>query len=362
MKAKVVHLLEWFELGGGLEKVAGEIVSGLDSQRFDAEIWCVDRGGKLVDEYRAQGIVVRVLGISSYHNIFNILKLARLLKEARVDILHTHVYFAATIGRVAAKMAGVKVCINHVHSTYWHYSRINLCVEWVLAQFTDRILCVSGNVRDFVVGHEHIDGRKTLIVHNGITRRQTRPRVTAVPVVISVGSLLPNKGHEVLLLAMSLLHKRYPSIICRIVGEGPLDGKLKKIVDEEGLGHCVEFLGVRADVPDLLADSDIFVLPSVEREGLPVSVMEAMAYGPAVIASKVGGVPELIQDGINGVLVPARDVSALAASIEGLIMDTAKRQRLSSRATNDFNGHFDARVMVSSIEQVYEECLGKHDR
>ena len=119
-----------------MEKITAEIACGLDRDKYDVEVWCVHRGGKFVEIVQQKKIPVRVLNIASYYNPLNILKLARAFRAAKPDIVHTHVYFASTIGRIAAKIAGVPICINHVHSTYWHYTPQNLFIERLLSQVT----------------------------------------------------------------------------------------------------------------------------------------------------------------------------------------------------------------------------------
>lgn len=368
-RIKVFQLLEWFELGGGLEKIAGEIAVGLNQERFISEIWCIDRGGKLVEMYRKKGVPVRVLNISSYFNPFNILKLAKLFKQEKPDIIHTHVYFAATIGRIAAKLAGVKVIMHHVHSTYWHYSSINVLMERFLSHFTDKIICVSQAVRNFVVLNEKINPNKIEVIYNGISRKEVATDrdsfrlalgVQKDDVVITVvASLLHNKGHKVLLEAMAGLKDKYPFLKCWIVGEGPMEKELRDMVSQWSLEKQVTFLGVRADVPEILSTSDIFVLPSLLREGQPLSVLEAMAYGVPVIASRIGGVPEIIRDQENGILVPAQEPQLLADQIEVLILDPGRRKQLGEAGRKTFVENFDANIMIKKMEELYTESFRK---
>ena len=367
-KLKVLQLLEWFDLGGGLETITGEIALGLDRNQFDVEIWCIARGGKLVEEFRKKGITVRVLDINTYFNPLNILKLALLFRQVKPDIIHTHVYFASTIGRVAARLAGVPICINHVHSMYWHYSKINLLIEKFLSLCTDKIICVSQVVKDFVIRHERIAEIKTVVIKNGITQisGQTPGQRESFGVekkdilIVCVASLLGNKGHEILLQALVLLRKTIPEIKCLIVGEGLMEGGLKKQATELKLDKHVRFLGVRNDVPSILKACDIFVLPSLYREGLPVSILEAMAYGLPVVASRVGGVPEVITDHVNGLLVSPANAPELAQSLLRLILDPDLRKRLSEQAHNDFTEKFEAKVMIRQIEQLYLQCAKNH--
>ena len=358
-KYKVLHLLEWFELGGGLEMIAGEIATGLNKDVFDAQIWCLCRGGKLVEEFRQKGIKVRILNITSYHNPLNIIKLVQLFKEAKPDIVHTHVYFASTIGRIAAKLAGVKVCINHVHSSYWHYTKLNILMERLLSLWTSKIICVSEHVRTFVVEYEKINADRVVIIRNGISRKDVckPPDHSDHFVITIVASLFANKGHMILLDAIALLRGRYPQIKCWIVGEGEMGTELKQYAKDLGIDQDVVFWGVRWDVPQLLLASQLFVLTSIFREGLPISILEAMAYGVPVVASSVGGIPEIIKDGINGCLVLPQDAQQLADCIEELIKDPDKCMRLALAGKKTFEEDFEAKKMVAQIEDVYRKAL-----
>lgn len=367
-KVKVLHILEWFEIGGGMEKITAEIACGLDRDKYDVEVWCVHRGGKFVEIVQQKKIPVRVLNIATYYNPFNILKLAKAFRAAKPDIIHTHGYFAATIGRIAAKIAGVPICINHVHSAYWEYTSRNLFIERFLSQATSKIICVSDHVRNFVINHEKIDPSKVEVIYNGISfplipsREQARQAFNAVEgdvIITTVASLFENKGHKVLLKALSLVSDQGKNFKCWIIGEGPMEKELKELTQQLKLASKVFFWGVREDVGRFLSASDIFVLASIQREGLPISVLEAWAFQVPVITTKVGGLPEIIEDQINGLLIAPNDPVLLAAAISGLIDDQPKRIRFTQAGIIKFKEQFDVQLMVSRIEDLYQECLKK---
>jgi len=365
-KIKVLHLLEWFDISGGLERVALEIAFGLAGEKYDVEIWCVHRGGALVESLEQKRISVRILNIESYFNPLNILKLARAFRETKPDIIHTHVYFASTIGRIAATIAGVPVCINHVHSAYWHYTPQNLFIERLLAQVTRRIICVSNYVRDFVINHEKIDPSKVEVIYNGITSVNTASRPDSrqafhVPeaeiIITTVATLFENKGHQVVLKALSLLRDRFKNFKYWIVGAGLMEKELKELAKQLNLEKEIIFWGVRKDVPQILAASDIFVLASIHREGLPISILEAQSCQVPVIASRIGGVPEVINDQVNGLLVAPNDPAALAKALEELIFKSDKRQEYAKEGARTFNEHFCAKFMIERIDRLYQKCL-----
>ena len=127
-KLSVIHLVEDLKTGGA-ERVIADTAEGLDRKKFRAQVWCVARGGEIADELRGKGVEVRILGIRSYHNPLNILRLSSFLKKEKPDIVHTHGYFASVIGRLAAKKAGLPIISTHVHSTYWEYKKRHLLLE-----------------------------------------------------------------------------------------------------------------------------------------------------------------------------------------------------------------------------------------
>jgi glycosyltransferase involved in cell wall biosynthesis len=370
-RIKVIHLLEWFELGGGLERMAGEIALGLQAQNCEVEIWCIARGGGLVKEYQNRGVTVRILNIPTYHNPLNILKLARLFKEHKPDIIHAHIYFAATIGRLAGLLSGVPVMINHVHSTYRHYSIANLWMEKILSKSTNKIICVSDSVKRYLIDSQKCPEDKLIVIHNGVPKkdilmdknkfRESLGLTADDMVITSVASLFENKGHKILLQAIHALKNKYERIKCLIVGAGPLEEDLKKQSKALGLENTVIFLGVRDDVPNILTASDIFTLTSIDREGHPVSILEAMAYGTVVVASQIGGVGEIITHNENGLLVAPANVDLLAGALGGLISDMGLRTRLKESADKSYREKFDIKFMVDKLNRLYHECLEKID-
>ena len=212
-RIKVLQLVENLNTGGA-EKVIEEISLGLDKQKFETQVCCVSKGGSIAEILQEKGIPVSILGISSYFNPFNFFKLRSFLKKAKPDIVHTHGYFASVIGRIAAKFAGVPVLINHVHSTYWDYTKRNLHIENYLSRFTATVICCSKAVQDFVTVHEKIDPSKTKVIYNGIDVarfcnlndiRAAKKEIGVepnFPLIGTVSSLSPHKGHRFLLQAV----------------------------------------------------------------------------------------------------------------------------------------------------------------
>ena len=369
-KIKALHIVEDLKIGGA-ERVIADIAAGLDKKNFEVSVLCVTRGGEIADELIEQGIEVKILGIFSYHNPLNILKLARLLRKERPDIVHTHGYFGSVIGRIAAKLAGVLIFINHVHSTYWEYRKSHILMEKFLSLFTHKIICCSKAVEDFVRDQERIKPAKTLVIYNGVDEdRFSAPKDPSSlktqlgidsgdSVVGTVSSLTPHKGHEHLFQAAPMILEACAPVKFLIVGEGILREKLEKLTKNLNLFSKVIFAGTRKNIPDLLSAMDIFVLPSSSREGLGISIIEAMATEKPVVATDIGGIPEVIKNGETGYLVPPRNPEALAQAIIKLLQNPAKAKAMGKQGRIRFKEKFTKKRMLSGVENLYEALINQ---
>jgi len=363
-KLHIIHLVEDLKIGG-TERVIADIVEGLDRKRFEARVWCVTRGGETADELVEKGFKVRILGISSYHNPLNIIRLFRLLRKEKPDIIHTHGYFASVIGRLAAKKAGIPTIITHVHSTYWEYKKRHILIERYLSRCTHKIICCSEAVRNFVTDHEKIKEEKTAVIYNGVDEErfspvQDPPSARArlgidrgSPVVGTVSSLTPHKGQECLIQAAAKIRETHPSAKFLIVGDGPLRRSLEEQAQRLSLQSSLIFTGARRDIPELLSLIDIFALPSSSREGLGIAIIEAMAMEKPTVASNIGGIPEAVLDGETGLLVRPGDSEALAKAIIELIDDPGRAKAMGKKGRDRFAQKFTGKRMLSSIEDLY---------
>jgi glycosyltransferase involved in cell wall biosynthesis len=361
-KIKVLYLLEDFGIGG-LERIVENIFNGLNRKRFDPSIWCIAGGGELAETFVRKGKNIKILNLKTYHNPLNLLRLALLIRKNRFQIVHTHGYFASTMGRVAAYLSGMPIIISHVHTTHWDFSKRHLWIERILSRVTDRILCCSNAVRDFVIFKEKIDPKKVLTIYNGVQRKTMGGGISGEVGsgrkevrIVTTGSLVNNKGHRYLLEAISKIEKDN-GITVNIMGEGPLKGQLVDYAKRLGIDGQTNFLGLVGDVQAVLREADIFVLPSIEREGLGVGIIEAMSQGKPVIGTSIGGIPELIEDGVNGYLVRPRDADGLAAKLKVLIDDRREQERMGREGRRRFEERFDAAIMVKNIEHLYDSLL-----
>jgi glycosyltransferase involved in cell wall biosynthesis len=303
--------------------------------------------------------------------------LLRLMRAESPSIVHAHTSKAGILARLAAWMARVPVVVHtpHGHVFYGHFSRpaswLFLQLERLWARGTARMIALTEAERDehlerHVGAPEHfrvipsgIDLEPFWNVADGVG---PRPQGFQCPVgtriVGSVGWLTAVKGHRVLIEAVARLKPAHPELQVMILGSGPLQDELMTLGARLGMGPSIHLLGMRRDVPACLAAMDLFVLPSL-NEGMGRALVEAMAAGRPVIASRVGGVPAIVHNRQNGLLVPPGDPAALANAIEELLRrpDWARELGAAGRKTIDLR--FGAREMVRAVEAVYDEALAE---
>jgi glycosyltransferase involved in cell wall biosynthesis len=363
---RVTHVVE--DLGlGGLERIVQSLVRNVDRRRFEVEVVCARRGGALVQEIDAMGTRVRVLGLRSYYPR-EILKAARGLRLTRPQVIHSHGHFAGVVARAAAVLAGVPALVHHLHTLDDTLRERHLILERWLARSTSRILCCSRAVERYAHDRMRLPPERLLTIHNGIDpppasgRDEARARLDrpAPPVLGCVGGLSPHKGQAVLLRACALLSGGDGPRSIVLVGEGTERGRLEALSRELGLRERVAFLGERADARSLLPAFDLVVVPSVVREGLGLAALEAMDAGVPVVASSLGGLPEVVDEGRTGFLVPPGDPGALAQAILRVLRLPDRGSSLGEAARWRVEAEFRAAAMAKRVEAVYQEAL--HER
>ena len=368
----MIHLVEELTIGG-LEKILTTIVLNLNKKKYNVSVWCLREGGFFADKLVKEGIDVKILRISTSRNPLSIYKLYRLLKSHKFDIIHTHAYSAGTIGRVSAFLAGVTIVISHNHSVYTYYNKYYHFVEWLLSFITDRVICISDKINVFAREIQRISAKELITIHNGIDdvcavtgkRSSGLKKELGIPikhsVVGTIAHLEEHKGLKYLLKAASLLLASRSDISFLFVGEGTLKGELKKLCVDLKIEKDVIFAGERSDIPGLLFSIDIFVLPSL-REGLPLAILEAMACGKPVIATNVGGIPEVLKHGENGILVSPKDPEALYRAMNELLDNRKKREKMGRKGKRVCDESFRAKIMVENIEGLYDFFINKKVR
>jgi glycosyltransferase involved in cell wall biosynthesis len=298
------------------------------------------------------------------------------MRQMRPQIVHTHTAKAGTLGRLAARLAGVPVVIHtyHGHVFQGYFSpvrtRFFLTIERVLARWTDRLLTVSNAVRQDLLMRRIGSPERLQVVPLGLDldpflrceelRGQLRAELAVGDALLVgiVARLVPIKRHADFLKAAAAVASELSSCRFLVVGDGELRSGLEARVQALGLDSRVHFLGWRGDLPRVYADLDLVVLTSA-NEGLPVSLIEAMASARPVVATRVGGVPDLVEHGAAGLLVPPGNPRALAEAMVTLLADPERRREMGQAGRKRVHPAFSAARLLADIDSVYTELLRK---
>ncbi|MBD3367981.1 MAG: glycosyltransferase [Candidatus Eisenbacteria bacterium] len=370
MARTVLHVIQSLEAGGA-ERVVVEYALAHDPERCSPVVCTIRGGGPLEDVLRSRGVPVHVLGRPGRMNPTPLVRLARLVRTHRPAVVHGHNFAGTSLAAAAAMVAGADGVVRTEHNVVVSNSRLRRTVSRLSSLREDAQIAVSDCVRRSHLADGRIGHRRFVTIWNGIDDSRLREARGEAALraelgvaddgllYLSVGSLTRQKNQSLLIEAAALMDD--PRVVLAIAGKGPLRDELEKTIRARGLEHRVLLLGRRLDVPELLSAADAFVLSSV-YEGLPITVLEAMAAGVPCIVSRVGGTPEVISDGESGVLVPPDDAEALAAAMQRLAGDDALRERLSAGARRVFERAFDAKHMVGRTEALYDlSCAGRAD-
>jgi glycosyltransferase involved in cell wall biosynthesis len=356
---RVAHLVEALEVGG-LEKLLVDFVRNADRSRFDLRVVTLGARGRLAAEVEALGSSVDALNTPPglFARARSIVSLARRFRRDRIDVVHTHSEGPLLYGSTAARLAGVKRVIHtRHHGPDLGNSRRAIAAMALATRWVDRVACVSdAGARQSIC--EGVAASKVVTVWNGIdldrfAYRGPNPEGSAV----IVARLSPEKDHATLLRAASLALRADPGFRLEIAGDGPCHEDLKRLANELELGDCVRFLGRVDDVPALLARASMLVLSST-MEGISLTLLEAMARGLPVVATCVGGNPEVVIDGETGLLVPAGSPAALAHAMVSLRHSPDLCRSMGRAGRERAEQFFDIKQMVSTYESMYLDTNG----
>lgn len=367
-KIKVLEMIDQPFLGGGQVHLLS-LARFLDKSRFDVSV-CSRDGGPLVDEVIKSGLKHFPIPFQKKINPRVVGDIVRLQEENHFDILHTHGGVAGLFGRWAARKCHVPIIIHTLHGIhYLHYRNpllryIFVLLERYFSNWTDAIVFVSQADRLKGQKKKLAPEEKIIVIENGIdfssySLKNEKQSIghelgihSAHPVVGTVARLHRQKGLTYLIKAAKKISRHYPEVKVLIVGEGPERKKLERLIKKMGLRKTVLLLGERSDAARILTYYDIFVLPSL-WEGLPYALIEAGAYGKAVVASAIEGIKEIIEDGETGVLAEPKNSAALAESILRLQEDEGFRGRVGKNLRNAVLSRFTLSRMVGQIQELY---------
>jgi glycosyltransferase involved in cell wall biosynthesis len=363
----IAHLVIGGDVAGG--QLIALAFARAARDRGDRVLFLSPTRGPFTELVEREGLEVRLVDVSRTFHVLGAWRLARLLRREHVDVLHTHTALAANVlSRVAGRLAGVAV-VSHIHiENHFRPNRLARAVHTTLdnstARLASRVLAVSRSTRDTLIAQGYPD-RLVEVVHNGIDvgahaslRGEGLRSELGVPdgalLVGEIGRLCDVKGQRELIEAAA----RVRDVHVVLVGDDLEQGGAYRVLLEElardlGVTDRVHLLGYRADAGELLDQFDALVLPSW-IEGLPGVVLEGMAHSKPVIATPVGGTPELVVDGESGLLVPPRDPAALADAIQSLVADPERASRLGAAGRERAEREFSETAMTSRVLEVYD--------
>jgi glycosyltransferase involved in cell wall biosynthesis len=382
---KILRLIARLNIGGPAIHVV-LLTAGLDRQRFQTLLVSGRENpgeGSMLDYALARGVrpllMPEIVGDFSLgpREIKALIQLARLMGQERPDVVHTHTAKAGFLGRLAARLAGVPVIVHtfhgHVLHSYYGPAKNQLLqrMERLLARITDGLIAVSDQVKQDLVAYGvapaakiqmvplglELDGFLNATAVAGAFRRELALNADERLVGI-VGRLFPIKNHRLFLEAAALVVQQEPSVRFVIIGDGVLRPELEQQAQVLGIPERVIFTGWRRDLAPIYADLDVLAVTS-KNEGTPVSAIEAMAAGCPVVATRVGGLPDLICDGETGCLVPPGDARALATAILRLLRDHQTARRLGQTAQTIARERYAVPRLIGDLERLYLDLLAR---
>ncbi len=357
---------------GGAERLAVDLAIGLDPARFERYFCATRRTSfrQLDDELRAAGVDYRSLDRRSRYDLLPWRSLIGLLRRERIDVLHAHLFGSNLWGSVIGRLSGVPAVLAHEHT--WSYvgrPLRKLADRHVVARFADTIIAVSQADADKMTSVEHIPAGKITVIRNGIhdpvvtaSREQVRAELgipEAALLIAAVAVIRPQKRLDRLIEAATILRTEIPGVQVAIVGAGYPEetAKLEKLVKDRGLHSTVRFLGERDDAANVIAAADLGIITS-DYEGIPLSLLEFMALRRPVVATAVGGIPEVLRDGETGSLVRELTPEAIAqAVIELSRLPVDRRNELGDAARALQQATFSFAAYVRSVQDLYGHLL-----
>lgn len=373
-KPTICQVLHSLDIGGA-EVLAAGLARAL-SDRFRFVFACLDDVGSLGEQLRDDGFIVELIGRSEGIDWRCGRRLGAFVKAQQVDVLHAHQYtpfFQSLIGRLSRWQTPI---VFTEHGRHFPDSRSakRVAVNRLLMRRRDRVIGVGASVRRTLIANEGISADRVEVIYNGVElgpfeavrddsvlRREVRNELGLADderVILQVARLNPLKDH---LTAISTIRKlRDYGVKARLVlaGEGEERAKIEAAIRETELQGHVTLLGARRDIPRLLSAADAFLLSSLS-EGIPLTLIEAMAAGVPIVSTDVGGIPEVIDHGATGLLAPARDDGRLAKHLQRALTDLALRQSIIAAAQDKARERFSLDEMHRRYAEVYSECLAR---
>ena len=360
---------------GGTERQVVTLAEGLDRSRFDLHLACFKRSGELLKQVTVAPprIVEYQIGkLYDQRSIQERLRFARYARSHRIQIVHTYSFYANVFAIPAARLGHVPVVVASIRDTGAYVTPMQRRVQRAVCRLADQVVANADAVKHWLVD-EGYDERRITVIRNGIDAARFGKKTTpgrlhqqlglppGAPLIAVLSRVSPIKGLEYFLEAAAVVGAKVPEARFLIVGKADTQDagyqrRLEAYADRLDLGRRVVFTGLRMDVPEVLDDVSISVLPSLS-EGLSNVLLESMAAGVPVVATSVGGNPEVVEDGVTGFIVPPRDAAGLARAILAMREDRELATRMGRAGRARVVERFSIDDMVRQTEQLYASLL-----
>lgn len=346
----------------GQERVVVDLAKAFQKQGHRSLVCTTLFGGELVKELDQTGVPFQTLGLKKSYDPRALIRVMRYLKDNRVNVVMTHGTSGSLIPRVAAVLSKVPAFIHVEHNISEQKKFYHILINKTLSFFTDKIVCISESAQKSLFQIEKTSPHKVMVIPNGLNTerfsfiKNIRKSQNSTKRVGIVGRFNEQKGHIYFVEAAARIVKFYKNVEFIFVGDGPLRPMIEQRVKAYGLDKRCQFLGVRSDVGDLLQTFDVFVLSSL-WEGMPISLLEAQYFGVASVVTNVGGIPEVIEDGYNGLIVQPKDTDGLASAILKVLRDDSMRNRLGQNGKEVFRHRFTIDKMADTYIDLIDKIL-----
>jgi len=367
---KIAFVIDDLGLGGAQRQLL-ELVKRIDRNRFTPlVVGLSEEKIALKKEFEKTGVPIMLIRQRGKFSFSVLFKLCRIFRQFSPTIVHTYLFTADFYGKISAKCSGVPILMSSVRSIEPDKKKHYILVDRLLGKWCDAVVANAYCIQELLSKRERINSKITYTIHNGVDLqrfpypaqnghlRQSMGIQSRAILLGTIGRLGPEKNHKMLLSTIAELRKRGHDVVLFIVGDGKLRSNLQQQTKELHIESSVYFLGPRDDVPDILSNLDLFILPS-RYEGCPNVVLEAMAAGKCVVATAVGGTPETIVDGKTGILVKPDNQEALVTAIVDLLKSPDKPSILGQQARESIERSFTIEKMVQQTTNLYEQLLNK---
>jgi len=364
----ILHVISKLPVGG-VENQLLMLLRKYDRKKLSPLVCSLSDKGEIGEELEEAGIEVIPLKKLKHRFDWTIVKdIYSIIKTRNIKIVRTHQYHANLYGRLAAWLAKVPCIVASVHNVYTRDKKFHRrIINKFLARFTDKVVAVSETVKKDILKYDGLAEDKIMVIYNGIdlnsfsdaNRNLMRSKLgisSEAIVVGTVGRLTLQKGQKYLIDAVSTLREKFPQIVLLFVGDGPLRDELGNHIKTLGIDMNVIFLGTRRDIPQILSAMDIFVLPSL-WEGLPSALIEAMASGKPIIATDIPPIKEIVNSEKVGILVPPKNSTAIADSIEFLLHDKSIAENISNTAKEKVFSIFNIETTAKHYTDLFKNVL-----